>query len=128
GRKCLQLFTSRRPHRRIGETKARTGNNGGGRGAGAQPRDKARNAIAKPWWQDSRQQFRQLQGQRVSVLGSYRLRLRRQHLLGRSFLQRRELKPVANRMGGVRPDPMLLFTCLRNEKVRLPYFLQYYRD
>ena len=28
----------------------------------------------------------------------------------------------------VRREPILLFTCLRNEKVRLPYFLQYYRD
>ena len=35
---------------------------------------------------------------------------------------------MSNRIAGVRPEPMLLFTCLRNEKVRLPYFLQYYRD
>ena len=64
----------------------------------------------------------------MSVLGSYRLRLRRQRLLARAFLHRNELKPVVNRMGGVRLEPMLLFTCLRNEKVRLPYFLRYYRD
>ncbi len=64
----------------------------------------------------------------MSLLGSYRLRMRRRRLLARAFLRRRELKPVANRMAGVRAEPMLLFTVLRNEKVRLPYFLQYYRD
>jgi len=49
-------------------------------------------------------------------------------LLARAFLRRRELKPVTNRMADVRTEPILLFACLRNEKVRLPYFLQYYRD
>ena len=61
-------------------------------------------------------------------MGSYRLRIRRQRLLARAFIRRRDLRSVADRMASVRPDPMLLFTCLRNEKVRLPYFLQYYRD
>ncbi|MEZ5798850.1 MAG: glycosyltransferase family 2 protein [Paracoccaceae bacterium] len=61
-------------------------------------------------------------------MDSYRLRLRRQRLLGRALLHRHELRPVANRMASVRPEPMLLFTCLRNERVRLPYFLRYYRD
>ncbi len=32
------------------------------------------------------------------------------------------------RADSLRGDPMLLFATLRNEKVRLPYFLQYYRD
>ena len=64
----------------------------------------------------------------MSILGSYRLRARRQRLLARAFLRRRELKPVTNRMADLRTEPILLFSCLRNEKVRLPYFLQYYRD
>ncbi len=64
----------------------------------------------------------------MGVMGSYRLRIRRQRLLARAFIRRRDLRSVADRMASVRPDPMLLFTCLRNEKVRLPYFLQYYRD
>jgi hypothetical protein len=64
----------------------------------------------------------------VGLLGSYRLRVRRQRLLGRSLMHRRELRAVANRMDSVRPEPMLLFTVLRNEKIRLPYFLQYYRE
>ncbi len=64
----------------------------------------------------------------MSLLGSYRLRVRRQRLLARAFLRRRELKSVANRTGGLRANPILLFACLRNEKVRLPYFLQYYRN
>lgn len=54
--------------------------------------------------------------------------MRRRRLLARAFLRRRDLKVVANRMGSVRAEPMLLFTVLRNEKVRLPYFLRYYRD
>lgn len=31
-------------------------------------------------------------------------------------------------MAGVKGSPILLFCCLRNERVRLPYFLKYYRD
>lgn len=64
----------------------------------------------------------------MSLFGSYRLRMRRRRLLARGFLRRRELKPVTNRMEGLRAEPMLLFCVLRNEKVRLPYFLRYYRD
>ena len=64
----------------------------------------------------------------MSLLGSYRLRVRRQRLLGRALLHRRELKPLANRMAQVRPNPVLLFTCLRNERIRLPFFLEYYRN
>lgn len=64
----------------------------------------------------------------MGVLKSYRLRLRRKQFLARALLRRRELRAVANRMAKVRPDPVLLFSCMRNEMVRLPYFLQYYRD
>src|SRR5690606_23431055 len=64
----------------------------------------------------------------VSLLGSYRLRVQRQRLLARAFLHRRELRPIANRIAGMKGNPVLLFSCLRNERVRLPYFLKYYRD
>ena len=46
----------------------------------------------------------------------------------RALRKRRELKRVANRTGQVRPDDLLLFCTQRNEGIRLPYFLQYYRE
>jgi len=46
----------------------------------------------------------------------------------RAFRKRRELKPVAIRVEGIRPDEILVFSTLRNERVRLPYFLRYYRN
>ena len=64
----------------------------------------------------------------LGVLNSYRLRVRRKRLIARGLLRRSDLRSVVNRMGSVRAEPMLLFACLRNEMVRLPYFLQYYRE
>ncbi len=57
----------------------------------------------------------------------YRLRLRRKRLLWRAFRKRRQLSPVTQRMQGLRRQPILLFSTMRNERVRLPYFLDYYR-
>ena len=42
--------------------------------------------------------------------------------------KRHELRPVVSRVGAIRPDSLLLFSTLRNELVRLPYFLRYYRE
>lgn len=39
----------------------------------------------------------------------------------------RQVRPVADRTRLIRPGQILLFTVLRNEAVRLPYFLDYYR-
>lgn len=39
----------------------------------------------------------------------------------------RELVPVFDRAGGIKSDNLLLFTALRNEAVRMPYFLGCYR-
>jgi hypothetical protein len=64
----------------------------------------------------------------LGVIESYRLRWRRKRLLARALWRRRELRPVTQRMGELRPDAILLFSTLRNERIRLPYFLQYYRD
>ena len=63
----------------------------------------------------------------MTLVASYRLRLRRQALLVRAFRRRRQLRPVVNRLDQCRPAPILLFSTLRNERVRLPYFLEYYR-
>ena len=37
------------------------------------------------------------------------------------------MRRVADRTGTIKPDDLLLFSTLRNEMVRLPYFLDYYR-
>lgn len=63
----------------------------------------------------------------MGLISAYRLRLRRQRLLLRAFRKRRELTVLANRMKHCRKDPILLFATLRNERIRLPYFLEYYR-
>src|SRR6056297_2841092 len=39
----------------------------------------------------------------------------------------RDLQAVANRTGEIKPGDILLFCVFRNEDVRLPYFLSYYR-
>lgn len=64
----------------------------------------------------------------MGIFSRYRLRLARRRWLFRAFRKRRELKPVANRTAKMRPNDILLFCTLRNEKIRLPYFLRYYRD
>jgi hypothetical protein len=63
----------------------------------------------------------------MGLISAYRLRLRRQRLLWRAFRRRRELSSVANRMATCPAQPILLFSTLRNERIRLPYFLDYYR-
>ncbi len=59
---------------------------------------------------------------------SYKLRFQRQKWLARAIRKRRELSVVADRTHQIRQSDILLFCTLRNEDVRLPYFLQYYRD
>ncbi|WP_425603408.1 glycosyltransferase family 2 protein [Ruixingdingia sedimenti] len=56
------------------------------------------------------------------------MRLARRRWLVRALRKRRELTPVVSRTSAIRPDDILLFSTLRNEKVRLPFFLRYYRD
>ncbi len=59
---------------------------------------------------------------------SYRLRLQRKRWRIRAFRKRRELTRIADRTGTIRPNDILLFSTQRNEKIRLPYFLDYYRE
>ena len=56
------------------------------------------------------------------------LRLARKRWLIRAFRKRRELRSVQDRTASISPDAILLFSTMRNERVRLPYFLQYYRN
>lgn len=64
----------------------------------------------------------------LGVIQSYRLRLQRKRWHFRAFRKRRELTSVRDRTSGVNADDILLFVTLRNERIRLSYFLKYYRD
>ncbi len=58
---------------------------------------------------------------------SYRMRIRRKYRLARALRKSRELKCVQNNTGRIAPQDILLICTMRNEKIRLPYFLDYYR-
>jgi Glycosyl transferase family 2 len=64
----------------------------------------------------------------LGIWDRYRLRWKRKHWLGRAFLKRREMTSVADRTDAIRRGDVLLFATLRNERIRLPYFLRYYRE
>ncbi len=59
---------------------------------------------------------------------TYRLRLRRKRFRLRAYRKSRELVSAVNRTGQIKPGDVLSFTTQRNERIRLPYFLRYYRD
>ena len=46
----------------------------------------------------------------------------------RAFIKRRELTSVVDRTTQIAPTDLLVFSTLRNENIRLPYFLRYYRE
>ncbi|MDQ7069722.1 MAG: glycosyltransferase family 2 protein [Rhodobacterales bacterium] len=64
----------------------------------------------------------------MGAVQSYRLRLQRKRWRIRAFRKRRELSSIADRTSTIKRDDILVFSTLRNEDVRLPYFLDYYRD
>ena len=59
---------------------------------------------------------------------SYRLRLQRKRWRLRALRKSHELRPVSDRTDRIRPSDLLVFCTQRNEGVRLPYFLRYYRE
>ncbi|WP_373354921.1 glycosyltransferase family 2 protein [Pseudoroseicyclus sp. CXY001] len=59
---------------------------------------------------------------------AYRLRLRRKRWRIRAFRKRRELSAVTDRTGEIRRSDLLVFSTFRNENLRLPHFLDYYRQ
>ncbi len=63
----------------------------------------------------------------MSLFDSYKMRLRRKRRILRCLRRRRELKPASNNTSAIRRDDILLMSVVRNEKIRLPYFLEYYR-
>lgn len=64
----------------------------------------------------------------MKLLSQYVLRLARKRWLVRALRKRRELQPVVDRTSKITRDSILLFSTFRNEKVRLPFFLRYYRE
>ena len=64
----------------------------------------------------------------MGFITSYRLRLRRKRFKIRARRKGLQLRQRADRTDRIRPGQILLFCTFRNEDVRLPYFLSYYRD
>lgn len=64
----------------------------------------------------------------MGIVKSYRLRLQRKRWRIRAVRKRRELEPIRNRTSQIKTGDIFLFSTMRNEHVRLPYFLKYYRD
>lgn len=58
---------------------------------------------------------------------AYRLRWKRRRLLARALRKRRQLSEVRNRTDQIKPDAILCFATVRNERVRLPWFLDHHR-
>lgn len=64
----------------------------------------------------------------MGLIRSYQLRTARKRWRIRALRKRRELSPVRNRTDQIKTGDILLFSTQRNEKIRLPFFLKYYRD
>lgn len=56
-----------------------------------------------------------------------KLRWRRRKFLFRAYRKRRQLKVLVDRTRQIHPQGILAFSTVRDEVVRLPYFLEYYR-
>ena len=57
-----------------------------------------------------------------------RLRRKRRIRQIRAFRKSRELSLYSDHTGDIRPEDILVFVTARNERIRLPYFLRYYRE
>ncbi|WP_282029366.1 glycosyltransferase family 2 protein [Paracoccus marcusii] len=65
---------------------------------------------------------------RFPIPDRLRRRAERQYLIARAFNRRRALRPVVNRTAQIRKNDILALVTMRNERVRLPFFLNYYRN
>jgi hypothetical protein len=61
------------------------------------------------------------------ALEAYRLRWRRRRYLWRAYRARHDLTTVSVRTGAIAPSAILAFACIRNEAIRLPWFLDHHR-
>ncbi|MBW4706833.1 glycosyltransferase family 2 protein [Roseobacter sp. YSTF-M11] len=64
---------------------------------------------------------------RLGLWTRYKLRLRRRRLLWRGFRSRHQLNRIKDLTAEIAPGDILLFATVRNEAIRLPYFLEHYR-
>lgn len=64
----------------------------------------------------------------MQALIRYRLRWERRYGRLRAWRRQRELAPLQDRTRAIRGGDILVLSTLRNERIRLPYFLRYYRD
>ena len=64
----------------------------------------------------------------MSVAGAIRLRAERRRGHLRAYLHGRDMAAVADRSKAITPGAILLLSTVRNERIRLPYFMRYYRD
>ena len=64
----------------------------------------------------------------MKAVRRYALRLERKKYLVRAWRKGRALRVVADRTDSIGPNDVLCFCTLRNEQVRLKYFLSYYRE
>lgn len=64
----------------------------------------------------------------LGAVQSYRLRVQRKRWRIRAFRKRRELRSIQDRTAQIKRDDIFIFSTLRNERVRLPFFLKYYRE
>ncbi len=66
--------------------------------------------------------------ERVKQLAlAYRMRWKRRRLLYRAFRKRHQLSAVVDRTAQIGPADILVASTVRNEALRLPYFLDYHR-
>lgn len=63
----------------------------------------------------------------MGAASAFGLRMERRRLQVRAVRKGRELLPVAKRTDRIKSGDILVFAAIRNEKPRLPYFLDYYR-
>lgn len=64
---------------------------------------------------------------RLTLTEAWRMRWKRRRLLWRSFRARHQLSVLQDRTAQIAPDDILAVLVLRNEMLRLPFFLDYYR-
>ncbi|WP_159975176.1 glycosyltransferase family 2 protein [Roseobacter cerasinus] len=65
---------------------------------------------------------------RPSPLQRYKLRIRRKRLLLRAHQSRKALTNLRDRTAQIKENDILLFATMRNESLRLPNFLEHYRN
>ena len=66
-------------------------------------------------------------GTLADLIMAYRMRWKRRRLLFRVLRKRRQITALADRTASIRPGAILAFCTVRNEAIRLPFFLDHHR-